>query len=145
MSESNIELLKEIEKKLAKELGEAYEVSPQYINIRNPLINRSYAPDFLIEDQVTQKSIFVEIKGSTPDDELPLGILSAIQETKTAHQELNPDIILISVSSVPEQLAKELENESVKVIKWSKGKNIVTQLANMIKKHKEVPVPATSA
>lgn len=105
-------------KLLSQRLSTRYQVTSRYDPVprdRSPGVGAQ--ADLLIYDIETSSSMIVEIKGS-PNTDLPLAILSVIKRMKKTFEELNPTIVLISLSRISSRLWNQLSFENVSVLEF---------------------------
>ena len=106
-------LINEILEQLPATLGSQYSVEiPSIIGSNN------YVPDIVIKNNNTGAISFVELKGSSMDDELPYAIVPSLRKLKnnTTYDDLVKKIILVSLSKVSTSLKQYLSNDDIGLV-----------------------------
>lgn len=110
-----------------------YQVASHHFTNSVEGVNLWSRMDFFVRDKDTDKVTIVELKGSNPNDDLPLGVLSAIGQLKEANRHFSPKVVLISVSKVPKQLEQGFQSLGVDVIESRKSDDVVSELVQLIR------------
>lgn len=125
------DLVSEIAARLPRELGGRFDVvSGDAERIAG------YGPDggvdFVIHDRQTGKSVLVEVKGSSPADDLPLSTIPFMRRKK----ELNApyEMVVLSYSHVPSLVERSLADAEIQVVKLEPEKDVVPELAAVIER-----------
>ena len=128
MRSNTIKLSEELLVGLEEKLGKSYIVSSQFASGSIGDISFELRPDLTIKNNETGKITVVEIKGSNPEDDLPLATISDLKRIKSANRAVNPDFLLVSVSNVPDQLKQDLHEEGIRVIQWVEKEDVVDEI-----------------
>jgi hypothetical protein len=131
------ELINRIADDLNKKLPKQFIVTPTYITSGSAAI-----PDISVIEKNSNQVIFIEVKGSASTDDLPMATLpylKRMQEISSDAYENKPNIILVSISEVPELLEIKFQKNGIDVIKVNETKDISGDIVNLInKKHKKL-------
>ncbi len=133
MEHLEFSILSKLAKELPLNLSNRYHISQQYVSGSFEGYKLNTIPDLLIYDTGNRKLYILEIKGSHPDDDLPYGILSGLKNIKEINKQHELTIILISISNVPEELKILLEEENIKLIEWTKDKEMIQKIKEFVK------------
>jgi hypothetical protein len=92
-------------------------------------------PDIVIRDTNSKRKIYIEIKGSTQDDDLPLAIIPILRKIKK-RSDFKPNsdnIILVSLSDVSTGINDYLKKDNIRVVKVDEDDEYLDQLLQIIK------------
>lgn len=133
--DSTEEIINRLTDELPNELGSEYKVVPEYnLASIDDEVHVIAPPDIVIYNSDTNHTTLLEVKGSRlPDNDLPLATAPAIRKIKEANEELNPDLVLVSTSSLTDRLRSQLDSENVKVIELGGQDTLVTDVADAIR------------
>ncbi|MEO8210342.1 MAG: hypothetical protein ABI840_07250 [bacterium] len=130
-SEGNV--IKELEEKLPKILGENFFLKTGNEIGVSKTANGELQPDILVENKLTGEKFFIEVKGSSPNDELPLAIIPSTRRLKQSlENEKGANFILLSLSGVPSLVREALTNEKIQVIEIGRHEKYLTQLKDYL-------------
>ena len=96
----------------------------------------NYIPiDLIITDKKSKRKFFIEIKGSTQDDDLPIAIVPSLRNLKKKidFKQDNDNMVLVSLSDVSSNISKYLEEDDIHVIKVDQKEKYLEQLLAILK------------
>lgn len=134
--------LTEIMEALVNKLGSDFKVSTQFLSSspeESPHlhpdfeeINPEFRPDILVYNQKKDRHVIVEVKGISPDRDLSMGVVPSIKRIKVANESIHPDVVLVSLSHVSQNLKKTFDNEHIRVIEHKNTANTVSDLVEYL-------------
>lgn len=88
--------------------------------------------DLAVRDGRTGRLILVEVKGST-EAELPLAAVAGTLALKDAYKELDPRVVLVSLSPVGPPLARVLEENGVELVGGADPELALARLVRLVR------------
>ncbi len=124
-------VIKAITTRLQDSLGDRYWViDPTSDAHGNPeLLGQA---DVLVQDRMTGKTILLEVKGSTPADALPLGMVPYLRHVKQSNAD--SEVVLVSTSRVSPLVERSMAESAIHVVEARPGQDVVPALSAAIER-----------
>jgi hypothetical protein len=92
----------------------------------------AWEPDILVTGK--DRTVAIEVKGSTGDDDLPLGVLGPLSQVSKASHYPSQQVVLISVSKIPGIVRDELAKNHITFYEYPKVglKEITRSIQNLL-------------
>jgi len=129
------DVIKKIAEDLRERYGDKYQIATQLVTASIKGESIGSRPDIVLYDSESEKLMIVEVKGSSPNTELPLGAVQVLKKVKDANLTLNPKMVLVSPSNVSGLVESQLLHEKIDVIKFNEKENTSQKISELWDKY----------
>ena len=125
------EIIKDLAVALKHKYGDKYQIVTQLVTASIKGLSQESKPDIVLYDGERDKLMLIEVKGTSPNNDLPFGTVQVLKKVKEANILSNPKIVLASPSNVSSLVESQLLNEQIEVIKFNNKSDIYTKVTKL--------------